>query len=294
MTMVKNQLKMFLIASILMPFANLSFAGEGDCAGKKFNVNREGNIDFAQNLIVLRQGSLVYEDGNSTRTVTDKHKNGPMKLNFNERYKAHRANQQRIQIKETSSNTPFGWVERKDLLCSYNPIISKTGLEMKLYTQTATALLGNVKPVKAYTASNQNACPKGGCRKLARFHPYFVIDREDNRYLLGDTADFKDSGDLVGWVNADDGQIWETAYAVRPKPHISKICGYEKLTDAKRNINCNIPIDGGADWFRRSTRIPILEKVSVKDGEEYYRIMTTMLAAGRKLGGAGASQSTLS
>ena len=263
-----------LFSILLYSVAITAQAGTGSCEAYEFMLDRDGNVDRTQPLTVIKQDAQLYIDATSSNPVTEKDEAGTsvsLALNFNKKLKALALEGSRVQVKRISGDEPLGWVERSDLLCTLRPARGRSGLEKKLYIKTATAVQGNVAAVNAYPSPEQADCPAGGCRQLSRFKGYFIFDEEQDRYLLSDEYNLKDSSPLVGWVDKKDGFLWETAYGVRPREDLTipdgeegagqegVVCVYLTPEDAVAKKGCR-PMLGGPRWFTYPDRIPVLDR----------------------------------
>ncbi|MBF0452389.1 MAG: hypothetical protein HQK75_16930 [Candidatus Magnetomorum sp.] len=241
-----------------------ALAGNGSCDCKRFNLPETGDVNFTWTVKVKADDVPLFE------TSTDS--NPKEKLKFNQNFNIVKADGNRLQVQRHEDMTPYGWLERKDLLCALKPLKSKSGLDKKFYIKTATRVRSD-KPatVKAYSRPDGDTCGSGGCRELARFDGYFIFDESDGRYLLADAYKLRPENRLVGWVDADDGFIWDTAYGLRPKedlvfPKDSPKAGQERVVyaylsaeEAEKRHNGR-PILGGDRWYKYALRIPILAR----------------------------------
>jgi len=238
------------------------WAGNGSCDCKRFNLPETGDVNFTWTVKVKADDVPLFE------TPTDS--NPKEKLKFNQNFNIVKADGNRLQVQRHEDMIPYGWVDRKNLLCALKPLKSDSGLDKKFYIKTATRVRSD-KPatVKAYSKPVSDTCGSGGCRELARFDGYFIFDDSDGRYLLADAYKLRPENRLVGWVDAEDGFIWDTAYGLRPKenlvfPEDNPKAGQERVVyaylseeEALKRHNGR-PILGGERWFKYALRIPIL------------------------------------
>ena len=262
-----------LSCAVLMAAVSLEVEATGNCMDFTFLLTPSGKIDRVQPITVIRDGAPVYQNASGDGKAWLGRR--PVQLTFNHKLTALEFKRNRILVKKIAASVHLGWVNRSDLLCALKPMASQTGLELKLYINTATAIQGHVKAIKAYAAPNALTCPSGGCRELSRFTGYFVFDEQDGKYLLSEEYNFKETSPLVGWVRKKDGFIWETGYGLRPRELLQKtkkgeegfVCAYLSINDAKKNHGCR-PILGGNRWFTLNDRIPILDRVN-----GYYKVV---------------------
>lgn len=295
---------LFVISITLGILTHSALAGPGNCDKFDFPINPQGGVDWPHTVKVIKQDTLVYEDAISFSTTSS--------LNFNKSLRVLDLQGDRVQVGHVTTLAPLGWVERSALLCALSPLKgSKSGLEQKLYIQTATEVRGE-KPttVKAYPSPDLQGC-EGQCRELSRFEGYFVFDIEGKpenegekeckecKYLLSETYKLDDTSQLVGWVSGENGFIWDTAYGMRPQENLifpegtvidgkdmsgqeRTICAYEQVENALNDpLGTCLPILGGDRWYLSEHRIPILEKVE-QGGQEFYQVVLPLPGRGVK------------
>lgn len=255
-----------------------------------FPVGPDGKVDRAQAVKVIQQDTPVYQDVASSAVLTT--------LGFNKSLRVLDVQGHRVQVGHESTLAPLGWVEQSALLCGFLPLKGKSGLEQKLYIQTATEIRQE-KPatVKAYPSPELNGCEAVQCRELSRFTGYFVfdIDEQHNSYLLSENYKLDDTSQLVGWVDGKNGFVWDTAYGLRPQEHLvlpegqpmagqeRPICAYQTLDDAISNPDGKcLPILGGDRWFLSEHRIPILERME-QNGRAFYKVVLPLAGTGAKI-----------
>jgi len=280
--MNSNKLSSLLIAALLITSAIIPTHGytdtSGGCVNLEFPLHKNGDIDWPRPLLIIKEGTPVFPES----TGSDPLKN----LSFGTSLNAVRATDNRILVRaEGSSTGSLGWINRSDLLCGFMPLKGETGLEQKFYIQTITDLR-HEKPstVKAYPSPDLKSC-HGKCRELSRFSGYFVFDydKAHNSYLLNDYFRLESGSTLVGWVSAESGFIWDTAYGLRPEENLvfpdgHEMAGQEKTIfayptkkDAIAETN-RVPILGGKRWFKIAHRIPITGRVEI-NGKPFYHVV---------------------
>jgi len=235
--------------------------GNGSCECKRYNF-LEGDVNFTWTVKVLADDVPLYETstGNNIKKI----------LIFNQNFNLVKAYGKRLQIQRHEDLEPYGWIEKKYLLCQLVPLKSDSGLDKKFYIKTATSIRSD-KPstVRAFTRPDCDVCGSSGCRELARFDGYFIFAECAGRYLLADAYKLRPENRLIGWVDADDGYIWDTTYGLRPRenlvfPKDNPKAGQERvvyayLSEEEANKRQNgRPILGGERWFQYALRIPIL------------------------------------
>ena len=148
---------------------------------------------------------------------------------------------------------PYGWILKKDLLCAKLPLMADDGPELVFYIKTATAQRGIPETIAVYDHSS------GGkkIRELSRFDSYYVMDEQDDRYLLSKAYFIDNSTKLVGWVDKDKGFIWNSFFGMRPAEDLENeaVKAYAEF-DTRRQYP--IPILGGKQWYKTGLRIPAL------------------------------------
>ena len=149
---------------------------------------------------------------------------------------------------------PYGWILKKDLLCVKTPLVAEDGPELLFYIKTTTAPRETPETIAVYDNSS------GGkkIRELSRFDSYYVMDVQDNRYLLSKAYYIDNSTKLVGWVDKDKGFIWNSAFGLRPVEELENeaVTAYAEV-DTQRQYP--IPILGGKHWYKIALRIPAQE-----------------------------------
>ena len=148
---------------------------------------------------------------------------------------------------------PYGWILKKDLLCAKTPLVADDGPELVFYIKTTTAPRETPETIAVYDHSS------GGkkIRELSRFDSYYIMDEQDGRYLLSKAYLIDSSTKLVGWVDKDQGFIWNSAFGLRPVEDLENeaVKAYAAF-DTQRQYP--IPILGGKQWYRTGLRIPAL------------------------------------
>jgi len=238
--------------------------GQGSCDCKRFNLPEQGKIDYTWTVKVNRDGVPLFPTATST--------NPSSYLRFNTNFNIIEAYNDKLLVQRHEDMQPLGWVKREDLLCALKPLRSISGLDTRFYIKTATKIRAD-KPstVKAYISPDSQDCGKTGCRELARFEGYFIFDDKNGRFLLADAYNLRPETRLIGWVEAEDGFIWDTAYGLRPRenfvfPQGHPKAGQERVLYAylskeealqRRNGR---PVLGGDRWYKYALRIPILDR----------------------------------
>ena len=260
-------------------FYSFVYSGDGSCDCKRFNLPDSGVVDYTWSVKIKRQNTPFYS------SKTDQKPEGF--LNFNDNFNLVEAYKDRLRVQRHEDIKAFGWVDKKDILCSLKPLRSSSGLHKKFYIKTATKFRSD-KPstVKSYDSPVGNECGSQGCRELARFEGYFVFDEDNGRILLADAYTLRPETRLVGWVDAEDGFIWDTSYGIRPRedfvfPQGHPKAGEERVTYAylsrkealqKRNGR---PVLGGDRWFKYALRIPVLERE-----QNMYKVIMPLVGVG--------------
>jgi hypothetical protein len=252
-----------------------AIAGPCDCANYELKGTDE-KPEISWVVKVIEQGTLLYKDESSQEY--------DRKLGFNESFYIIKKNDDRMQVRAIGKKSPSGWVQRSALLCSPTPMKGELGLEEKFYIKTETEVRKKIPTtVKAYPSLERSDC-EGSCRELSRFSGYFIFDKRDDRYLLSENyRHINDTDVLTGWVDKDNGFVWDTAYGLRPGENLvlpngstnsdgkdvsgqeRAICAYRTISDAISGTLC-IPLLGGSRWYKSDLRIPILARVD-EDGK---------------------------
>lgn len=273
-------MRSFLAVCLLIGVVKGSaLAGPGSCQNFDFPTDSSGRVDWPHSVKVIQEGTPVYQEADSFSAIST--------LSFNKSLRVLDVQGDRVQAGHVTTLAPIGWVERSNLLCAVSALKGKSGLEQKLYIQTATEMRGeNPTSVKVYPSSGRQGC-NGQCREISGFEGYFVfdVDKVNNSYLLSETYHLDDVSQLVGWVNGNDGFIWDTAYGLRPKeklvfPEDHPLAGVERIvcayTSPEEAINQPVerclPIRGGERWFLSEHRIPLLGRVEY-GGQSFYKVL---------------------
>ncbi|OQW93856.1 MAG: hypothetical protein BWK79_08950 [Beggiatoa sp. IS2] len=233
----------------------------GSCENYDFPV--EGDV-ISTNLSIraLRLNAPVYADANGT-TATKKLEFGhaliPVKLS-NPR--------QRVQIRDMGAANPLGWMDERDLLCAYRPLVGEKGLERKAFIKTPRTAEASLNSVTAYPMPQGNDCGFG-CNQLSRFELYFIFaeDTQNKRYLVSDVYNLAmpNLPSLIGWVDFDKSIVWNTTLGMRPRVHIS---AYHQQGDENNpNRKKGVELDGGNIWHTLPIHIPLLDIEN-----SYYRV----------------------
>jgi hypothetical protein len=241
---------------------------EGDCANYDLaRYVQNGKLHLSRRLKVLRDKTKVYASANARLASNQK-------LAFNTVLKhKHDIDLEsgRIKVAKYGRRESLGWVSLKDLLCVHKPLVDPDkGLEKKFFIKTENKQRGKSSVfVNAYPAPREQC--DGKCTKLSRFTMYFIVDQEDDWFLLA--SDYYIKQPLVGWVRKSDGYPWDTAYGLRPRDDLKykdakgegagTICVHQNLKSAINGDikHCNILLQGGKTWYKISKRVPVLDIV---------------------------------
>ena len=249
-----------------------------DCSCKACNLYPNGAIDRGSCVIINHQGAPLYETKDSPIVKR--------KLNFNDRFFLKNAYNNRVEVEKSAKSV--GWVDKKYLHCGVEPLKYRNGLPMQFFIKTAAQIRDKVSFVKAYFSSDSSSQQ---FRKLYRFTRYFIVDEKDNRFLLAykysrTNEDIK-TNNLVGWVEQDDGFVWDTACGLRPKDNLIISEGpkkgeekhlfiYMSKDDAEKKYNGK-PVLSGERWYKLEKRIPIIGSDS-----KYYKVVAPCPGIGVK------------
>nr|CRH04240.1 Conserved exported protein of unknown function [Candidatus Magnetococcus massalia] len=255
--------------------AATSERASGSCQSYDFKpFYHKQTLKWAGLVRVTRHQTPLYSAANGNKSK--------LKLTFNQQAEVLAESPKRLKIRTFAYGKipeSTGWVSRKDLLCNNKPIKGVSGLEMKFFIRTGTTVRDGGKEPPTVTVFSDPALKqciggKGNCRTGAsRFHMYFVFDRQGSSVLLADRYRLEDDDKLLGWVKMKDGFIWNNAFGLRPAETlqspdgsgIGTICSYTRLDDAvSRNPSTCSPVEGGNEWFRSTTRVPVLDLVDSK------------------------------
>jgi hypothetical protein len=239
-------------------------SGEGDCANFDLSpyIDENGKLDLSIQLRILRDQANVYPSPEAQQPKSQ--------VAFSTPLKPDEIKQGLIKVIKLGEDEPLGWISQEDLLCSNRPLIDPNkGLEKKFFIKTEIQQRKAGEPlafVNAYPMPDKQCHNK--CRELSRFAMYFIVDQQDDWYLLAD--DYHITRPLVGWVRKSDGYLWDTAYGLRPRDNLKyvdktgeaegTICVYRSLENAINNHHC-MPVLGGKSWYQISQRIPLLDIV---------------------------------
>ena len=259
---------------------------QGSCASLDIPVYQDGTVDWIGTVKVLKENAPVFDGAWSNNVVS--------RLPMSQTVELQQMKAMRVKA-ATLAGKEIGWVDRDDLLCQNRPIRGESGLEQKFYIRTKTTLRAE-KPstVIAYTAPDSSSCDTR-CRELSRFNGYFIfaVDPKTDRYLLAESYLLDDPSVLVGWVDPEDGFIWDTAFGLRPKENLvyaeahekqgeeKAICVYKSLDDAKSGVNCN-PVLGGDRWFHYPDRIPVIGR----EGQHFHVVLPVAATGVSVVGGS--------
>jgi hypothetical protein len=248
----------------------------GSCADAAIPVDEAGEVDWLGYVRTLRDGVPVYSSPDSRKAKTT--------LAFGRIFEVLAVENGRLEVQSLASSSGLGWVADRDLLCREKPLRGKSGLESKLYIRTETRPREEEpRTVKAYPSPRGKTCGNK-CRELLRSKGYFIfaIDDTVERYLLADNYSLEEGTSLVGWVDRQDGFIWDTAYGIRPREDLvfSKkhprsgqerpACIYPSIVDAEAERNC-WAVAGGDGWLKSPERILVLGR-----DEQYLRVLAPL------------------
>ena len=250
-----------------------------DCSCKACQIPQIGAINEGSCVIVNHQDAPLYETKDSPV--------GKTKLNFNDKFYLKNAYNKRVEVTK-NSNISVGWIDKEYLHCGVEPLRYRNGLPMQFFIKTAAQIRKKVSFVKAYFSSDPS-CKQ--FRKLSKFTRYFIADEKDNRFLLAykysRTNEDKKTNNLVGWVDQDDGFVWDTACGLRPKDNLiisngpkkgeeKQLFIYMNKDDAERKFNGK-PVLSGDRWYKLEKRIPIIGY-----DEKYYKVVAPCPGIGVK------------
>ncbi len=277
----------------------------GSCADYDFNQpGAPGEIDEA-GFIVGRSPLPVIRDRAPIRSGPQESAVTIGSLDFGQRIGIHRRVGEFIEVKtDPSDQVTLGWVHGNDLLCRPEPVVSRTtGLEQKFYIRTRSSFQGEtVEPVRASPSVDTEDCnaTSARCRELSRFSLYYVhaIDFERRRLLLLSEFLASVTAPIIGWVDIEDGYLWETRFGLRPRPDLVYdaetapspdrigqerfVCVYETPEDARLGGTCELPVLGGERWFSYPIRIPVIERLEGEAG--VYSVILPVAGVGEGVG----------
>ena len=278
-TIMKIPKFFFYLIIFFISISASAFAGNGSCDCKRFNLPDEGKVDYTWTVKVNRDNAPLYLSPTAVSPLAY--------VKFNENFNIVESSGDRLRVQRHEDSEPMGWIKRSHLLCALKPVRSKTGLDKKFYIKTATKIRSN-KPstVKAYNSPDTDECGSQGCRELARFEGYFVFDESNGRYLLADVYKLKPENRLLGWVDSEDGFIWDTAYGLRPRENFvfpeghpkagQEMVAYAYLSkEEAKNRRNGRPILGGDRWFKYALRIPVIGRE-----DNMYKIIMPLAGVG--------------
>ena len=181
-----------------------------------------------------------------------------------------------IQIQDLVDANISGWVSRDTLLCKLSPMRdSETGLWRRLYIQTATRNTGSaqddvtqvaaeIEPKTLYRGPKQSC--DDTCSTVGKFEWFFIYGDHNGRYLLAEGVSLAASASVGvrGWLQHEDGILWNTASALRPKIELDEreqnyLCAYKSVEEMRSGENCREFL-GGMRWFDIDLRLPVLDE----------------------------------
>ena len=267
---------------------------EGSCDGyfdlpsAVGDIANDGSVSRSEPLAVLREGAEVFSDASADSRVTER-------LAFGDRVFITREKDGYFSLNRDTRDTElqdFGWVHGRDLLCNTLPVLNDTGISRKFYVRTEASYSDEgVTTIKAKAGPATEECAQinGRCFELTRFTLFFIfaIDEATQRVLLLGAPLNEGDTPLIGWVNIDDGYLWDTRYGLRPSENLvfdeatggwqageeRRACLYQTLEEAENASEevCYVPVLGGNRWFNYSLRIPVFERVE-HNGEHYFKV----------------------
>lgn len=295
-----------LFLAMLMPDESRAQANIlGSCANYDFNapgasgsIDRDGYIVRNAPVPVIRENAQLRAAPGSTSKVIGS-------LSFAQRVGIHRRVGTAIEVKSDPRDAQtIGWVDGNDILCRPEPLVSATtGLEQKFYIKTRASFQGDtIEPVRALPAVDMETCDESNvrCRDLSRFSLYYVhaIDFDRRRLLLLGEYRATVTAALIGWVDADDGYLWETRFGLRPRADFVYdeetaptpeqvgqerfVCVYKTIEEAKAQGPCELPVLGGERWFSYPIRIPVIDRVEGSQG--VYNVILPVAGLGEDVG----------
>lgn len=268
--------------------------------GATGDIRPDGRVIRNEPIAILRGGAEVYADPDGGSRVTET-------LEFGERIFITSEDNGFFSVNRDTrdkATRDFGWVRGQDLLCRSSPIQNDDGISRKFYVRTqATFSEDGVGSIRAKAGPETEDCAgiNGRCRELTRFTLYYVyaMDELSRRVLLLGTPESEGDTPLVGWVNLDDGYLWDTRFGLRPRENLvfddavgdwkageeRRACLYETLEEAENATDdiCFVPILGGNRWFNYSLRIPVFDRVE-HNGKAYFRVALPSAGVGSEAG----------
>lgn len=204
-------------------------------------------------------------------------------LSFGAAYMAVEVQDTRVGLIPISADgAPRLWVEKNALLCSLSPVKHPNSqLEKRLYirtppqriddqatTQKPLTVLASHNPARTCTA------PSASCQEINRFSRMFIYDEAvdaagQKSFLISFSPLLGENATLIGWIPADSGYIWSTAFAVHPSSDNENdfICAYTTPEAARQaapptnmpNEPCWKLLAGEARWITDLEPLPLLE-----------------------------------
>jgi len=270
-----------------------SAAIQGSCDGYFETRNAVGDII---NGVVTRNDPIaVLRDQAEIYTTPDANSRVAGTLDFDERVFISREEDGYFLVNRDTRDTAqddLGWVQGSDLLCQTRPLQNEDSIARKFYVRTQASYSDEgVSSITAKIAPQGDTCAQvaGRCRELTRFTLYYLyaIDEASQRVLLLSEPLNQGATPLIGWVDFDDGYLWDTRFGLRPRENLvfdsnsgeweegeeRRACLYQTLEEAETadGTVCQVPILGGNRWFNYSLRIPVFERVEQGD-QAYFRV----------------------
>ena len=220
------------VSSTILPDA-------GSCVGFDFPLQSDGiHTNTSWPLRVLRHKAPIYNKGKIIKTLKFGDVLDVIKIRHDTR----------IQVKETDSDIPLGWMERHDLLCTVSPLVDNKGLERKVFLKNNDVIV--------YHKTCQD------CIKPSSLQMYFIMaettrEKQKQYYLISEKQNIITSPPLVGWVEKNQVFHLKTALQVRPQENVIEVVAYSNLNKPKENNIFTIP--GGKFWYQLSRHLPVLD-----------------------------------
>ncbi|MGR3615303.1 MAG: hypothetical protein ACU0BB_04610 [Paracoccaceae bacterium] len=261
------------------------------------DIERDGTVTRSEPLAVIRDGAEVFSDPDGNSRVNEQ-------LGFGERVFVTREENGYFSLNRDTREpdlADIGWIHGRDLLCNNLPILNEKGISRKFYVRTEASYSDEgVTTIKAKAGPETEECSQinGRCFELTRFTLFFIfaIDEGSNRVLLLGSPLNEGDTPLIGWVNIDDGYLWDTRYGLRPSENLvfdeatgnwrageeRRACLYQTLEEAENASEevCYVPVLGGNRWFNYSLRIPVFERVE-HNGEHYFKVALPSAGLGK-------------
>lgn len=176
---------------------------------------------------------------------------------------------------DSRKDTFIGWIHGDDILCNDSPLLNDLGIEKKFIPNMDNIIIDeNMDVMILQSDPKSSACKlmNGRCQVLKHSFLYLVYAHDKNsRKIL---IKLKKESAPLGWVNIDNGHIWDTRHGLMPRYFsVTKesICFNKTLEDASSR-KCFRTITGGNKWYSYTYRIPVLDRVNYK-GRHYFHVI---------------------